>query len=232
MPPPQAAGPLLSPQDERLARLRELRRQRQQFGTGPLSRGEFQRRGLPTPPPPQPPVQEIIKHWWNHGPFSGRLPSVDPTNPQAGKRENRLGAPPLPGKATPYEERAKEWIAQGRKGLSVMSAKAQEMIHQGRDLLQQKMQGKAPGKIPGAPKHSGAEDIAPGLITVGFAPTISNEQAMREIVALGGKPLRYKAALNLYQVTVPPGQEQALVQQFRQRPGVISADLVRLPPPG
>ncbi|HEY7347809.1 MAG TPA: hypothetical protein VH599_05775 [Ktedonobacterales bacterium] len=222
-PPPQPSGAFPSPQDERLARLRALREQRQQFGAGPIPPADFQRRGLPTPPPAQPPVQELLKHWWHHGPFSGRLPSVNPTDPQAEKKETRPATPPLPTTATPYEERAKEWIAQGRKGLSIASAKAQEMMNQAKDLLNQKMQSQ--------PKPSNAEEIVPGLIIVGFAPTVSMEEAVKEIGALGGKPLRHKAALNLYQVAVPPGQEQALIQRFRQQPGVISADLEHARPP-
>lgn len=219
--PDELPQPSLSPQDERLARLRELRRQRQQFGTGPL---DPQRRGLPTPPPPQPPVQDLLKHWWHHGPFSGRLPSIGPADPQTGKREARPGPPPaLPPTATPYEERAKEWIAQGRKGLSIASARAQGMLHQARDLLNQKIQSQSNPTSP--------EEAVPGIIIIGFAPTVSMEDAVREIGVLGGKPLRHKAALNLYQVAVPLGQEQACIQLFLQRPGVISADLERSKPP-
>ena len=123
---------------------------------------------------------------------------------------------------TPYEERAKELLAQGRKSLSLASIKAQEMLHQAKDLLNQKMQSQ--------PKLPSAEEIVPGMIIVGFAPAIPREQAMREIGALGGKPLRHQAALNLFQVAVPPGRERALVQQLLQRPGVVSADLERVKP--
>lgn len=97
------------------------------------------------------------------------------------------------------------------------------MLHQAKDLLNQKMQSQA--------KPASPEEAVPGMIIVGFAPTVSMEDAVREIGALGGKPLRHKAALNLYQVAVPPGQEQACIQLFRQRPGVISADLERSTPP-
>ncbi len=224
--PDERSQSFLSPQDERLERLRELRRQRQQWGTGPLPPGEFQRHGLPTPPPPQPPVQELIKQWWRNGPFSGRLPSGDPTSPPAARRETRPSAPPLPTKATPYEERAKELIAQGRKGLSIASAKAQEMMREARDLLSQKLQSQKLQSQP-KPANPAATEVVPGLIIVGFAPTISRQEAIREISALGCKPLRHKATLNLYQVAVPPGQELALIQRFLQRPGVVSANLER-----
>ncbi len=219
---PDTSQSFLSPQDARLERLRELRRQRQQLGTGPLFSGEIQRHGLPTPPPAQPPLQELIKHWWRNGPFSGRQSSADPTTPQAQRRETGPIAPPLPTKATPYEERAKELLAQGRKGLAIASAKAQEMMNQAKSRLSQKMQSQ--------PKPARVEGVVPGFIIIGFAPTIPRQEAVRAIHALGGKPLRHKASLNLYQVAVPPGQEQAMIHQFLRQPGVVSADLERSQP--
>jgi hypothetical protein len=123
---------------------------------------------------------------------------------------------------TPYEERAKELLAQGRKSLTLAGIKAQEMLHQARDLLNQKMQSQ--------PKLASAEEIVPGMIIVGFASTIPREQAMREISALGGKPLRHQASRNRFQVAVSPGQERVLIQQLLQRPGVVSADLERVKP--
>src|SRR5579871_132158 len=220
-PPPQPPRPALSPQDERLARLRELRKQRQDIGNGPIPPGEFRRRGLPTPPPEQTPLQEVIKHWWQHGPFAGPPPGTRPPEAEAGGGNTRPSAP-VPAMPTPYEERAKELLAQGRKSLSLAGIKAQEMLHQAKDLLNQKMQSQ--------PKLPSTEEIVPGIIIVGFAPTIAREQAIREIGALGGKPLRHQAALNLFQVAVLPGQERAMIQRRLQRPGVISADLERAKP--
>ncbi len=118
---------------------------------------------------------------------------------------------------TPYEERAKELFAQGRKSLSLASVKAQEMLHQAKDLLNQKTPQSQP-KLPSA------EAIVPGMIIVGFVPTITREQAMRAISALGGKPLRHQASRNRFQVAVPPGQERAMIQQMLQQPGVVSAE--------
>ena len=69
------------------------------------------------------------------------------------------------------------------------------------------------------------EGMVPGLIVVGFAPTISRQEGVQQIMALGLKPMRYKAAANLYQVAVPPGQEQALIRRFLRQPGVVSAAL-------
>jgi hypothetical protein len=231
-----APRPSLSPQDERLARLRELRRQRERLGTGPLS-PEALRRGPPTPPPAQPPLQEMLKHWWQHGPFSGRLPPTNPTDPEMRRSDTRPSAPSLPTTATPYEERAKELIEQGRKGLTIASARAKEMMSQARGLLNQKMpsQPKLPSAAPKPPsaaaKPPSAAEVVPGLILVGFAPDIPLEVAIKEIRALGGKPLRHKASLNLFQVAVPPGDELAIMQQLLLRPGVISADLERAKTP-
>lgn len=221
---PQPSRPLLSPQEERLARLRELRRQRQDVGTGIIPLGDFKRRGLPAPPPEQPPLQDLLKHWWQHGPFSGRLPSSNLPNTQAGKSATRRSEPPVPALPTPYEERAKELIAQGRKGLSRASAKAQAMMSQAKDLLNQKMHSQ-PQLPTSSPR---AEEIVPGMIIVGFAPEITREQAIKEITALGGRALRHKASQNLFQVAVPPGHELALMQQILLRPGVLTADIERV----
>ncbi len=218
-PAPLAQRVPLSPQDERLARLRELRKQRQDIGSGLIPPGEFRRRGLPTPPPEQPPLQEVLKNWWQKGPFPNRTPAAHPSDPEAGRQNTRPSAQ-LPAAPTPYEERAKELLAQGRKSLSLAGVRAKDMMNQARDLLNQKMQSQ--------PKLPSAEEIVPGMIIVGFAPDISRTQAMREISALGGKPMRHQAALNLFQVAVPPGQERALIQQLLQRPGVVSADLERV----
>ena len=92
------------------------------------------------------------------------------------------------------------------------------MVHQAKSWLQERGQ-----QQPTAPE----EEIVPGLIVVGFAPAISREEGGKRITALGGKPLRYKAALNRYQVAVPPGQEQLFIQQYARQPDVIFADLAR-----
>lgn len=70
----------------------------------------------------------------------------------------------------------------------------------------------------------------PGLILIGFELTVPREQAIKEITAMGGKPLRHKESQNLFQVAVPPGEELALMQQLLLRPGVVSADLERKKP--
>jgi hypothetical protein len=226
--PSQAQPSFPSPQDERLARLRALREQRQRTEIGPIPPAEFKRRGLPTPPPEQPPLQKLLKHWWEHGPLGGLPPGYQkPGNAEAGSGKTTRDEPPVPHLPTPYEERAKELLAQGRKGLSIASARAREMMGQAKGLLNQRMQSqpKLPTNLPDA------EEIVPGIIIVRFAPTIPREQAIKEITALGGKPLRHKAAGNLFQVAVPPGYELALMQQLLLRPGVVAADLERVKPP-
>ena len=60
------------PQDERLARLRALRSQREQQGGRGSVPPAFQRRGVPRPPLAQRPFREAVKHWWEHGPFAER----------------------------------------------------------------------------------------------------------------------------------------------------------------
>lgn len=128
----------------------------------------------------------------------------------------------MPQLPTPYEERAKELLAQGRKSLSLATARAKDMMNQARGLLNQKMQSQ--------PKLPGAEAFVPGLIVVRFAPTVLREQGVKEIAALGGKALRHKPAENLFQVAVPPGYEQVLIQRLLQQPDVISADVERVKP--
>jgi hypothetical protein len=221
--PSQAPPPYPSPQDERLARLRALREQRQRTGTGPIPPEEFKRRGLPAPPPEQPPLPELLKHWWQHGPLGGLPPGYKKTaDAEAASGKTKRDEPPVPHLPTPYEERAKELLAQGRKSLSLATARAKDMMNQAKDLLNQKVQSQ--------PKLPSAEAFVPGLIVVRFVPTISRERAVKEIAALGGKPLRHKAAGNLFQVAVPPGQEQALIQRLLQQPDVISADVERARP--
>ncbi len=212
-----------SPQDERLARLRALREQRQRFGTGPIPPEEFKRRGLPAPPPEQPPLQELLKHWWQHGPLGGLPPGYKKAaDADAAGGKMRRSEPPVPQLPTPYEERAKELLAQGRKSLALATARAKDMMNQAKGLLNQKMQSQ--------PKLPGAEAFVPGLVIVRFAPAVPREQAVKAIAALGGKALRHKPAGNLFQVAVPPGYEQALIQQFLQQPGVMSADVERAKP--
>jgi hypothetical protein len=219
--PPQMDRSALSPQEQRLAQLRELRQQRQQFEQGSAPSIGFQRRGLPTPPPPQPPLQEMLKHWWRNGPFPSRLSS--PVSPPGSNAEQGKAAPldrgGESGTVSFLEERARAWIDQGRKGVALWSAKAQKMIAQAKGKLNQKMQGDQ--------QRAEAGELIPGLIVIRFAPGISRQEAVKQISALGGKPLRYKAASNIYQVAVFPGQEHALIEQYRQQPGVISADLER-----
>jgi hypothetical protein len=232
----------LSPQDERLARLRALRKQRQDVGTGPLPPEEFRRRGLPTPPPEQPSFQQLVKHLWHHGPLGGLPPGYKkPTDAEAGNGETGRGEPPVPQLPTPYEERAKELLAQGRKSLSLASVKAQKMMNQARGLMNQRMpsqphlpsQPRQPSQphLPSQPPAPPPPEIVPGMILIGFELDVPMEQAIKEITALGGKPLRHKESQNLFQVAVPPGEELVLMQQLLLRPGVVLADLERKKPP-
>lgn len=220
----------LSPQDERLARLRELRKQRQIGGSGPIPPEEFKRRGLPTPPREQPSFQDMLKHWWQKGPLGGLPPGYQkPTYTEAGKGDTGRGEPPVPQLPTPYEERAKELLVQGRKSLSLASAKAQAMMSQAKGLMNQKMPSQP--HLPTQPPLPPPPEIVPGLILIGFELSVPREQAIKEITAMGGKPLRHKESQNLFQVAVPPGEELALMQQLLLRPGVVSADLERKKPP-
>jgi hypothetical protein len=152
---------------------------------------------------------------------------------------------------TPYEERAKELLAQGRKSLSLASARAKDMMNQAREKLNQKAPSQPhlptqkpvsaphPTQPPPAPPISAPQpsqplnvgEIVPGMIIVGFEMTIPRDQAIQEILSVGGKPLRHKESQNLFQVAVPLGHELALMQQLLLQPGVVSADLHRERPP-
>ncbi len=254
-PPVAQTAPAPPAEDELLARLRELRRQRQQSIHGPMPVIEFQRRGLPTPPPPQPPLKELLRQWWQNGPFAGKsLLSPDPDGAQTSKpvspypsqassQERQPGIPtaseeaPSPqerpgprhaprassrklpahgGQTQPLDERARAWLTQSRETIAALNAKAQEMVEQAKDWISEKSRSH---------QQRGEEEFVSGLIVVGFAPEISREEGIQRIAALGGRPLRYKAALNLYQVAVPPGQERMLIQHYLQQPGVVSASL-------
>lgn len=203
-------------QEERMRRLRELRRQRQQSSYDETSPPTFQRRGLPTPPPAQPSFQEAIKHWWRNGPFANPL-SV----PEEREKINTPG--PVPTKPfpprSPLEQRSRAWLAKGRSGVARLSVQTRNMLLQMMNLFKQ--------RAISAQRPDEATEIVPGLIVVSFAPGVTRQDAVRQIGALGGKPLRYRTSTNSYQVAVPPGQEEALIQQYRQIPGVILADLER-----
>gem|GEM_PF-7090487 len=228
--PSQPRRVVHSAQDKRLERLRELRRQRQQSGTGQIPSGEYQRRGVPTPPPPQPAFQEIIKHWWRHGSFPDRETSSSLSNSQPSSGGSTSGSAPAgtqPGQyplaveARPWEARARAWLTQGRKTIAIVSVKAQVVASQAKSLLNQKMQSRH--------KSARSQEIVPGLIVLGFAPAISRQEAAKVIGSLGGRPLRHKAALNVYQVAVSPGQEELLIQQYLHQPGVVFASLEQVP---
>lgn len=209
-----------SDEAERRVRLDELRRQREQAGHGSAPSFEFQRRGLPVHPAPQPPLKEMLKHWWEHGPFAEK--SL-PTAASGEQCEENLPEPSSVRSSSQQPTRLSGshtalWVTQSRATLAALNARAQGMIQQAKSRFQ--------GRSQRGPAAS-EEEIVPGLIVVGFAPAISREEGAKRITALGGRPLRYKAALNRYQVAVPPGQEQVFIQQYVRQPDVISADLER-----
>ena len=207
--PQRVAKP--SAEEELRARLGELRRQREQAGPHAPPSGDFQRRGLPVPPAPQPPLKNLLKQWWEHGPFSG-TPQPPPVSEEpAVARKDELPS---------LNDRAESWLNQSRQTIAGLNTRAQGIIQQARRHFQEVRQSQ-----PLTPE----EEVIPGLIMVSFAPTVSHEEGVKLITALGGKPLRYKAALNKYQVAVPPGQEQHLIERYRRHPGVIAADLERPP---
>ena len=261
----QPIPPAPSAEDELRERLRALRQRRQQTEQGQATPSiEFQRHGLPMPPTPQPPLKDVLKHWWEHGPFSGSLPGQAPPEAQhEAERQAAPGAaPPLrrPGRPTgplapsgplspyqrsaqeppavrdrtgelprrggptqPLDERAKELLNQSRETLAALNTHAQTMVSQAKNWLNER----AKQYQPPAPPPLSQEAIVPGLVVIGFAPTISREEGIQRISALGGTPLRYKAGLNLFQVAVPPGQERAMIQRFLQQPEVVSAGVER-----
>ncbi len=114
-------------------------------------------------------------------------------------------------------------LTQGHKTLAIVKVKAQVLASQAKSFLNQKMQSQH--------QSPRSEETVPGMIVLGFAPAISRQEAAQVIGVLGGKPLRHKAALNVYQVAVPPGQEEFLIQQYLLQPGIVSATLERVPPP-
>ncbi len=209
-----------SDEAERRARLGELRRRREQAGYGPAPSVEFQRRGLPVHPSPQPPLKKMLKHWWEHGPFVG-----NPLPPAASGEQGEENLP-LPSSVRSSGQQPTHlpsspsalWLTQSRATLAALNTRAQEMVYQAKSWLQERGNQQQP---------AAEEEIVPGLIVVGFAPAISREEGVKRITALGGKPLRYKAALNRYQVAVPPGQEQVFIEQYAHQPDVVSADLER-----
>ncbi len=145
----QPVRPIYEEQDERMTRLRELRRQRQQSGYDPAPPGmyTFQRRGIPTPPPAQPSFQEMIKHWWHNGPFAGRSPSAgeqrhtDKQGPLPIRQR-----PPLPhshpsSASAPAEQRVRAWMIQGHIALKRLGARVRDAIDQIANQIQQKTKG-------------------------------------------------------------------------------------------
>ena len=272
--PPQPGRPGPSAEDEMQARLRALRERRLQTEQGqappPI---EYQRRGLPAPPTPQPPLKDVFKHWWEHGPFSGSLPgaadgqdeSPRSSVPGALPPQRRFGRPTGPlspsGPLSPYQRDGQEPpAASGRTGAfprrggptQPLDERAKELFGQAKNWLNERARqhlqqvaaqqaaSQSPALQPSQPlsplpplppqPELVPEGIVPGLVVIGFAPDISREAGIQRITALGGKPLRYKASLNLFQVEVPPGQERAMIQRFWQQPEVVSASVERLRP--
>lgn len=146
----QPIRPAPAAEDELQARLRALRQRRQQAELGqPLPPVEFQRRGLPTPPN-QPPLKDVLKHWWEHGPFSGSLPGQEPPEGQPGAAppNRRLGRPTGPlspsGPLSPFQRGAQEPpSARGRTGglprrggpTQPLDERAKELFNQGKETL-------------------------------------------------------------------------------------------------
>jgi hypothetical protein len=194
---------------ERLQRLRQQREQSQRLPE--LSR--YQRQGVPPPPPSQLSFKAMLKHWWEHGPFV----SPTPRAPAAPKPPQKL--PAHMGEARPVEKRVRAWIARGQVELPRLFERAQKTVQQAKTQMNVPS-GKGPLRAQEPQK-------VPGLIVLGFAPELARDDAAQRIAALGGKPLRYKATTNQFQVAVPLGHEEAFVAQFQQVPGVIFADLER-----
>jgi hypothetical protein len=205
--------PRASPtRNAREERLHALRQQRQQSDRFPLP-SRYQRQGVPAPPPRRPSFKALLKHMWEHGPFASPTP--------------RAPAPPAPppkipartGEERPLETRARAWIERSQPKVASLIEQAQKKMQQAQTWLSAQAE-----KRRDPAQHNQA---VPGLIVVGFEQTISRDEAVQRIAALGGKALRHKPAVNQYQVAVPPGQEETLVAHFRQVPGVIRADLER-----
>ncbi len=265
-------------------RLRALRQQRQQVEQSqPPPSFEFQRRGLPAPPTPQPPIKDVLKHWWEHGPFSGPLRGPGAAEGQdQSQRQASSGFAPLrrPGRPTgplspsgplsPYQSRTQEPPdTRGKTGAlprrggptAPLDERAKELFSQAKNWLNERarqhleqlaaQQAAAQAPAPQSPLPSqpaplpqpplapqplapqpelAPEGIVPGLVVIGFASGVSREGGIQLITALGGRPLRYKASLNLFQVAVPPGQERAMIQRFWQQPEVVSAGVERSRP--
>jgi hypothetical protein len=260
-------------------RLRALRQQRQQVEQNqPPPSFDFQRRGLPAPPTPQPPIKDVLKHWWEHGPFSGPLRgpgAADGQDQSQGHAQpgsaqfRRLGRPTGPlspsGPLSPYQSSAQEPPdARGKTGAlprrggptAPLDERAKELFSQAKNWLNERarqhleqlaaQQAASQAPAPQSPLSSQPallpqpplapqpelvpEGIVPGLVVIGFASSVSREGGIQLITALGGKPLRYKASLNLFQVAVPPGQERAMIQRFWQQPEVVSAGVERSRP--
>lgn len=210
---PMLPGPREHPaQRARQERLQQLRQQREQ-SQRLLERSSYQRQGVPPPPPPQLSFKAMLKHWWEHGPFT----SPTPRAPAAPKPSPKL--PANMGEARPLEKRVRAWIARGQVELPRLLARAQKTVQQAKSQMDTQP-GQGPMRVQESQKVT-------GLIVLGFAPELARDDAAQRIAALGGKPLRYKAATNQFQVAVPPGQEEAFVVQFQQVPGVIFAALER-----
>jgi hypothetical protein len=209
-----------SDEAERRARLGELRRQREQTGHGPAPSFEFRRHGLPAPPAPQPPLKKMLKHWWEHGPFAEKPLSPAGSEERGDEKRPRSSGTLSPGQQLPGLTGSQPalWQAQGRVMLAKLNARVQEMLHQAKRWVYQRNQHQPAGV---------EEEVVPGLIVIGFSTAVSREEGIKRITALGGRPLRYKAALNRYQVAVPPGQEQLFIQEYLRQPDVLSADLER-----
>ena len=280
--PPVRPGP--SAREDLQARLRALREQRQQVEQSqPPPSIEYQRRGLPAPPTPQPPLKDVLKHWWEHGPFSGPLSGPGAAEGQSESQRQalpgspqlrRLGRPTGPlspsgplspyqsraqeppaardktgalsrrgGPTQPLDERAKELFSQAKNWLNERARQHLEHVAAQQAASQQPPLQPSLSQPPLAPQPSpllqsplapqpelAPEGIVPGLVVIGFTSSVSREEGIQLITALGGKPLRYKASLNLFQVAVPPGQERAMIQRFWQQPEVVSAGVERSRP--
>jgi hypothetical protein len=210
--PAPAALPEYPPQRARQERLQRLRQQRQQSERLPEI-ARYQRQGVPAPPPSQPSFKALLKHWWEHGPFASPTPRTPATSKPPAK------IPVGMGEARPVEKRVRAWIARGQQELPLLLARVQKTVQQA------KAQANTPSRK--RPMRVPEDRMVPGMIVLGFAPEVSRDEAAQRIRELGGKPLRYKAAINQFQVAVPLGQEEAFVTYCRQAPDVIYADLER-----
>ena len=124
--PPEAAQlqppkqPLPSDHEARQERLRQLRQQRQLSARLP-SPSQFQRKGIPPTPPPRQSFGELIKFWWENGPFAAPIE----------RQQTPISTPKIPngiGASRPLETHARAWIARGKKEAPILFAQARKYL--------------------------------------------------------------------------------------------------------